>query len=382
MVRGTGVSGATAPLIHDRETGSKLLPTPQLAVLSVPGAQEIISIGINKSRYVFTCVDPREATFSYRNFFFVLNEIIEIRVNRFAVFYVTIKSKMKKIVLLILFFSLETFAEELVVIRAVSSTKKSFVLPLGTQHGVSLGQESLFTTENLSVIATAKEVTRNESLWELNDKDAMVPFRIDQFVSFSNNLESLLHEIPLIKYKEKEVVYLGKNTWFFRLGYYGTLNETVSSVNANQILSSSGLGLDGMYLMDISKKINVGVGLRYDTDNSQNSDPPLAVPTNRLLVQGEIQYKFDPFKGTTNYFYGTLDLGLGMASSNVSGISSSGLGLLLPGIRFGINFSLSSKNSLVTELALENLLSLQTFDDGTQQDTSELDLKLSLGFKF
>lgn len=289
---------------------------------------------------------------------------------------------MKKIVSLILFFSFHAFGEELVVIRAVSSTKKSFVLPLGTQHGISPGQESLFTTENLSLIAAAKEVTRNESLWELNDKDAMVPFRIDQFVSFSNNLESLLHELPLIKYKEKEVVYLGKNSWLFRIGYYGTLNETVSSVNTNQVLNSTGLGLDAMYLMDVSKKINMGVGLRYDSDNDQNSDPALGIPINRILAQGEFQYKFDPFTGGNNYIYGALDLGIGMAHSNISGVSSSGLALLIPGIRFGIDFSLSSKSSLVTELALENLLALQTFDDGTKQDTSDLDIKISVGFKF
>ena len=232
------------------------------------------------------------------------------------------------------------------------------------------------------MIATAKEVTRNESLWELNDKDAFVPFRIDQFVSFSNNLEGLLHELPLIKYKEKGVVYLGKNAWFFRFGYYGAISETVSSVNANQVLSSTGIALDGMYLMDVAKNINVGVGLRFDKDNSQSSDPPLAVPTDRFLVEGEFQYKFEPFNGTNNYFYGTLDLGVGMTSSNISGVSSSGLGILLPGIRFGIDFALSSKTALVTELAIENLLAFQTFNDGTKQDTSELDFKLRNGFKF
>ncbi len=289
---------------------------------------------------------------------------------------------MKKIILLILFLSFSAFGEELVVIRAISSTKKSFVLPLGTKNGISLGQESLFTTENLSLIATAKEVTRNESLWELNDKDAMVPFKIDEFVSFSNNLESLVYEIPLIKFKEKEVIYIGKNAWFFRFGYYGTLSETISSVDANNILSSFGLSIDGLYLMDLTRKINVGIGLRYDSDTSQNSTPQLAVPTDRVLAEGEIQYKFDPFSNTTNYFYGTLDLGIGVANSNVSGTSSSGLALLLPGIRFGINFSISSKNSILAELALENILTSQTFQNGTKQDTSELDLKFSLGFKF
>jgi hypothetical protein len=108
----------------------------------------------------------------------------------------------------------------------------------------------------------------------------------------------------------------------------------------------------------------------------------LAVPTNRLLAEGEIQYKFDNFSGTNNYFYGTLDLGIGMANSNISGTTSSGLALLLPGIRFGVNFSLSQKNSMVVELALENLIASQSFPNGVVQDTSELDLKLSLGFKF
>jgi outer membrane protein assembly factor BamA len=134
--------------------------------------------------------------------------------------------------------------------------------------------------------------------------------------------------------------------------------------------------------MDLTKKLNVGLGLRFDSDISQNSGPQLSVPTNRVLAEGELQYKFDNFSGTNNYFYGTFDLGIGWADSNISGTTSSGIAFLLPGIRFGVNFTLSTKNSMVAEFALENLLSSQKFQDGTRQDTGELDIKLSLGFKF
>ena len=81
--------------------------------------------------------------------------------------------------------------DELVIIQAVSTTKKNFVVRRGFDQGISVGQESLFSTSSFSVLCRAVEVTRQHSLWVPLDKRANVPFDRKDYVTFSNNVEKV-----------------------------------------------------------------------------------------------------------------------------------------------------------------------------------------------
>jgi hypothetical protein len=75
-------------------------------------------------------------------------------------------------------------------------------------------------------------------------------------------------------------------------------------------------------------------------------------------------------------------MGFGMAFSDSSGNQSRGFSILIPGIRFGWNFYLSKKTSMVVELAMENFLDFEKFQNGKRQNYNSLGLIFSAGFKF
>lgn len=74
--------------------------------------------------------------------------------------------------------------DELLIIQAVATTKKNFVVRKGFDDGVALGQESLFSTNSLSVLCKAVEVSRFHSLWVPLDKRTMVPFEKKRLCNF------------------------------------------------------------------------------------------------------------------------------------------------------------------------------------------------------
>jgi len=289
---------------------------------------------------------------------------------------------MKKVFWLVLFFPCVILADQLVLIKSVSNTAKSFVIPLGTKHGVSLGQESLFTTDSLSVAATTKEVTRHHSYWEINDNLARVPFHKGQYVNFSNDIEALYDEIPLIKAGAKMVEYKSQQFWIFRASYSFALTQTSSFVSGGQESSRNAAQIQALYTRRVSQKVSWGAGLRYDWENNQLATPPSDIPTERFYLLGQGLYHFDNMGESKNHFYSGLTFGLGRSTTNSNGLVSSGFSLLLPEIIMGFNWEAFHKFAFLLEMAFENIVSLESYSDGLQQNTDLLNFKLTLGFKF
>lgn len=289
---------------------------------------------------------------------------------------------MKKAIWLVLLFPLLAYGEQLVLIKAISNTSRSFVIPLGSKHGVSLGQESLFTTESLSVAATVKEVTRHHSFWELNDKMARVPFHKGQYINYTNDIKGIYNEIPLIKSGAKQVEYLAKAFWIFKMGFSSAMTQTTSYVSGDQESNRTSAQIQGLYTRRISSKASWGVGLRYDWENNTLTSPATDIPTHRFYILGQGIYHFNDISLNKNHFYSGLNMGLGRSSTNSGGVVSSGFSLLFPEIMFGFNYNAFHKFAFLLELSVENIISLETFSDGLAQNTDLLNFKFTLGFKF
>ncbi|RLA63617.1 MAG: hypothetical protein DRQ88_00175 [Epsilonproteobacteria bacterium] len=289
---------------------------------------------------------------------------------------------MKKVIWFVLFLPLLSYSEELVLIKAISNTSRSFVIPLGSKHGISLGQESLFTTKNLSVAATAKEVTRHHSFWELNDKMARIPFHKGQYINYTNDIKSIYNEIPLIKSGAKMVEYLAKTFWIFRISYTSSLTQTTSNVSGSQESSRTSTQIQGLYSKRVSDKVSWAAGLRYDWETNQLNSPTTEIPSNRIYLLGQGLYHFNDVGVSKNHFYSGLTIGLGRSSTNSGGVVSSGFSLLLPELIFGFNLNAFHKLAFLLELALENIVSLESYSDGLDQNTDLLNFKFSLGLKF
>jgi hypothetical protein len=273
-------------------------------------------------------------------------------------------------------------ADQLVLIKAVSNSSKSFVIPLGSKHGISLGQESLFTTDSLSVAATTKEVTRHHSYWEINDALAKVPFHKDQYVNFTNDIKAIYDEIPLIKAGAKMVKYQSKHFWIFRLGYSMALTQTTSFVSGGQESQRNATQIQGLYSRRISQKFSWAAGLRYDWENNQLSSPPSDIPTERFYALGQAIYHFNNLGESKSHFYSGFTFGIGRSATNSNGLVSAGLSILMPEIILGFDWNAWHKFAFLLELSFENIISMETYSDGLAQNTDLLNIKFTLGFKF
>jgi len=289
---------------------------------------------------------------------------------------------MKKVIWLVLIFPLLAYPEKLVIIKAVSSTSRSFVIPLGSKHGVSLGQESLFTTANLSVAATSKEVTRHHSYWELNDKLARLPFHKGQYINFTNDIKSIYEEIPSIKAGEKMVEFKSEQFWIFRVSFSSALTQTTSYVSGDQNSQRSSTQIQALYNKRISQHISWAAGLRYDWENNKLTSPTSEIPTERFFLLGEVFYHFNNIGSSKNHFYTALGMGLGRSSTNSGGVVSAGPSFLIPELIFGFDLNAFHKFGFILEIAIENIVSLESYSDGLSQNTDLLNFKLTLGFKF
>lgn len=282
--------------------------------------------------------------------------------------------------------------EELMIIQSVSSSKKTFVIRKGKSEGVLINQESLFTSDKFSLSARVIEVTRDYSLWQLSDLRATVPFQKGETVNYTNTIENLYTEIPLLRYDPKElakeareknkIAELRPEHWLIRGNLSYTLAESVTDIAGDLESSRSGVNLEAQYLWSLTPKMSIAAGLRYDQENTSITEPNLDIPTTRVFVTGDYIYHFDYIGESRDHLYMAIGIGLGQSSTDVDGTISSGLATLLPSVRLGYQLALSNGISMVIESVAEAISANESFEDGTTQRTNLVNAKLAIGLKF
>lgn len=293
----------------------------------------------------------------------------------------------EKIVYFVLFilFALTNVArayDKLVVVQAVSTSKKTFVVRKGFIDGIAIGQESLFTIRNSGVVATAKEVNRSMSIWEVNDKRGGVAFEKGDYVTFTNSIENLILELPkLEKLAEKGLRFKNKSFWIVRGNISYALSDSVSSQDAEFITTRSGYQLEGLYTINFQPQWEIGFGLRYDTEVQKISEPVLDVPTTRLLGMAELSYLFNQEEGTKNYFYIGAGIGYGISATSVDEAVSTGAAFVLPVVKFGFSKFIGGSKWMLIEGAVESIGARESFADGLEQTTTILNSKITIGIK-
>ena len=120
--------------------------------------------------------------------------------------------------------------DTLVLIQAVTTSKKSFALSRGRKDGVQPGQESLFTNRNASIVARATEVTRDYSLWEPSEERAIVPFSKEDFVTMTNAKENIWLELPELHVRDEYIGFERVAHGIFRVSMTRALSESVTGI--------------------------------------------------------------------------------------------------------------------------------------------------------
>ena len=90
--------------------------------------------------------------------------------------------------LLFFIFSQVIWADELVIVTTISSSKKRFVINQGTNSNIVPNQTRAFSTDNISLMCYAVETSPDHSLWQVQDQNAFIPFLKNQFVLMHTNL--------------------------------------------------------------------------------------------------------------------------------------------------------------------------------------------------
>lgn len=288
--------------------------------------------------------------------------------------------------------SLALAKEELIIIQSVSDSRQTFVVRKGKADGILVNQESLFTSEKFSLSARVIEVNRSYSLWKLSDSNATVPFKKGQTVNYTNTIENLYTEIPMLRYDPKElsekarerdrVALLRKEQWMLRGNLSYTLSESITDTPGDLESSRSGMNLEFQRLWSFHPQMTLGFGLRYDRENTSLNDPNIDIPTTRVLGVADFTYHFEGFGESGDHLYLGIGIGIGRSVTQVDESTSTGLATLLPAARFGYQKQLSNGIAMIAETVAESVSSTESFTDGPEQKTNLVNAKFAVGIKF
>lgn len=278
----------------------------------------------------------------------------------------------------------KTFADdELILIQAVSDSGKSFVVRKGAEDGISVGQQSLFSTKNTSFTAVVIEVNRFFSLWRLKDDRGAVPFGKGNYVTYTNNIENVWTEIPkLMTAPKEELVFRESYYWTLRGNYSLAVSESVSDTDDEKTTDRIGYQIEALYSNRFTVNWEWGVGIRLDRENTTIQDPALDIPSNRYMLTAELLYHFPNFYQTDDNAYLGFAFAYGLSNTTIDESVSTGTTLVLPIVKLGYINEVSPNYSLVFELAFEALAQSESFIDEDEQTTNIINSKASIGVRF
>ena len=286
------------------------------------------------------------------------------------------------ILVIIVFLTPYTRADEMVRVQTISKDRLTFVVGLGKGDGIMAGQQSLFSTRKISLSARAVEVSRYFSLWELSEKDSVVPFKKGQTISYSKKVNSIFLEIPRLYKVQDDSFHKEKNYWVGKWYYSLSLSESVSGASSSDQLLRTGTHFEINYLKDWTTKLDWSFGVRYDREVSKRQNPGIEVPNTKFFAIGDIYYHFSRFGESKVNPYLSLGIGIGYSITSISSSISKGYAIILPSIKGGFQTEFSENKFLLAEATIESVSSTETFSSGIEQKTSTLNAKASIGYKF
>jgi hypothetical protein len=281
--------------------------------------------------------------------------------------------------------------DELVVIQAVSTTKKTFVLNRGARDGVSLHTESLFSTRDVALAARAVEVSREHSLWELNDKRATFPFEKGQLVNFNRNQTNVWSEVADVRERIEGVnreqqlferYHGATHSIGAKMALSNTFYESISETDSERQPDRGGFTLEGLYHYRFNERLEMGLGARIDRENAVITDPDLTIPSTRFFAIAELSYHFAQNRRSLNNWYTTVGAGVGRSQTEVDDAVSTGLATLLPYVRVGYLIRQQRRLAFQLETSIEAVSTKESFLDTKEQTTNLVNAKVGVGIRF
>ena len=106
------------------------------------------------------------------------------------------------------------------------------------------------------------------------------------------------------------------------------------------------------------------------------------MPNAKFFAIGDVYYHFSQFGESKINPYLGVGLGIGYSLTSISQSTSKGYAMILPALKAGFQTEFAEKQYLLIEGVIESVSSTETFESGTEQKTSTLNAKASVGYKF
>lgn len=277
--------------------------------------------------------------------------------------------------------SVQAFAYELLMVQAVSKSKKTFVTRNGKRQGIIENITGTFVANDVAIIAKARTVTSQYTQWEVENDVAQVPFEVGAIVTYHPAQEYLWSLNPE-KARKKYILDLRpevKRAWLVKGAATKGLTEAVSGAEA-QNTNRGGVALDILYEKMINSNLAWDAGLRYENEVINVASGSLI--TQRMILVGDLLYYFDAL----DVFYGAriflgMGVGWGQSSTAADGLVQSGSALLLPAAKIGMTLPFNREWEFVMESAFETIKTDEELEDGTRQTTNQSNLRVGFGVK-
>jgi hypothetical protein len=278
--------------------------------------------------------------------------------------------------------SVSAEAFELIMIQAVSESRKTFITRNGKRQGVETGMTATFTAEDVSVLARAVSVTGNFTQWQLLNIDAVLPFEKGAIVTYYPATEyiwALAPEAERRKYIKTEIR-KSRPSLVFKGALTRGISETVSDAPANTPRRGGYLA-EVFYERDLVGNFAWDAGLRYEREVINYSGASLLTMRNLAMVN--LLYYFDYLRdyvaGGRIYLSG--GIGYGLSNTTTVGLSQAGPVSMIPSIKLGISLPFNDTWEFVLDNAFESLSTREEQEDGNIQTTTQTNYKVGFGLR-
>jgi hypothetical protein len=275
------------------------------------------------------------------------------------------------------FHSLCAASYKLVIIQTVSKNKRSFVTRQGRKDAITPGLHASFSNERISILAKAKEVTRNYTIWSPVEKNLFISFKKGETLAFNRTAEYLSRFKPdeslkIKKDKEKEQTAIS-----FNISLVKGLSQSFSGVS-DYNYNRGGFQYHGAFHYSTQDDVYWVYGVTYESEATASQT--LYTTSKRFYFTFNIDYKlinFYEFYNSTLY----VSVGVGIGFTNTSILTSDqvGLALSLPETKFIVEFPFSKKNSFTVNFAFESISLIEVLTDKSKQTTDALNAKIGIG---
>lgn len=282
---------------------------------------------------------------------------------------------------LLLALASEAVAYELMLVQAVSASKKTFVTRNGKRQGIIENMDGTFVANDISFNARAKTVTSQFTQWEIINSEALVPFQTGDVVTYHPAQEYIWSLNPgearrrYIREIKQEV----RRSLLMKVATTRGINESTTGTVA-QNTNRGGVALDLLYERLVHPNFAWDLGVRYEREIVNL--PAGSLITQRALFVGDLLYYFNEaeFFYDARFFIGA-GVGLGQSSTSADGLVQSGSAVLLPAVKAGASLPINKEWDFVAEAAFETLKTSEKLEDRTKQETTQSNLRVGFGLR-